>query len=171
MQLAQFRQRKAHSDSQNVSKKQKKRKKLSNTKDDELVQESLDIEQSQGEDASLHSCQRGATATSDFAVVRTLHSGEVIKHDQTYTAEVSNWTNMPFNGQYVWVCVSFGTKSLNVLIGWGFFKLHTVQPSIPGEYIVYILLSGIEHCEWKQKQSEDWTVQNRMQSTFNLTPT
>ncbi|XP_066483932.1 A-kinase anchor protein 9 isoform X7 [Tiliqua scincoides] len=88
--LAQFRQRKAHSDSQNVSKKQRKRKKVSNTKDDELVQESLDIEQSQGEDASLHSCQRGATATSDFAIVRTLHSGEVIKHDQTYTTELES---------------------------------------------------------------------------------
>ncbi|KAJ6666661.1 hypothetical protein lerEdw1_020385 [Lerista edwardsae] len=87
--LAQFRQRKAHSDGQNVSKKQKKRKKVSNAKDDELVQESLDIEQSQGEEASLHTCQRGATATSDFAIVRTLHSGEVIQHDQTYTTEVS----------------------------------------------------------------------------------
>ncbi|XP_066483927.1 A-kinase anchor protein 9 isoform X2 [Tiliqua scincoides] len=90
LKLAQFRQRKAHSDSQNVSKKQRKRKKVSNTKDDELVQESLDIEQSQGEDASLHSCQRGATATSDFAIVRTLHSGEVIKHDQTYTTELES---------------------------------------------------------------------------------
>lgn len=93
MQLAQFRQRKAHSDGQNVSKKQKKRKKVSSAKDDELVQESLDIEQSQGEDASLHTCQRGATATSDFAIVRTLHSGEVIQHDQTYTTEVSVWIN------------------------------------------------------------------------------
>lgn len=90
MQLAQFRQRKAQSDGQNAAKKQKKKKKVSNTKDEELVQESLDIDQSQGEDTHTHSCERGAAATPDFAVVRTLHSSEMIKHDQAYTTEVSD---------------------------------------------------------------------------------
>lgn len=89
VQLAQFRQRKAHSDGQHAPKKQKKKKKVSNTKDEESVQEGLDIDQSQGEDASPHSCQRGAAAASDFAIVRTLHSDELIKHDQIYTTEVS----------------------------------------------------------------------------------
>lgn len=54
-----------------------------------MVQESLDIDQSQGEDTCTHSCERGAAATPDFAIVRTLHSSEMIKHDQTYTTEVS----------------------------------------------------------------------------------
>nr|XP_056713068.1 A-kinase anchor protein 9 [Euleptes europaea] len=86
--LAQFRQRKAHSDGQNAAKKQKKKKKVSNTKDEEVVQEGLDIDQSQGEDIYTHSCERGAAATPDFAIVRTLHSGEMIKHDQTHTTEL-----------------------------------------------------------------------------------
>ncbi|XP_048366810.1 A-kinase anchor protein 9 isoform X3 [Sphaerodactylus townsendi] len=86
--LAQFRQRKAQSDGQNATKKQKKKKKVSNTKDEELVQESLDIDSSQIEDSYAHSCERGAAATPEFAIVRTLHSGEMIKHDQTYTAEL-----------------------------------------------------------------------------------
>uniref|UniRef100_A0A670JK07 A-kinase anchoring protein 9 n=1 Tax=Podarcis muralis TaxID=64176 RepID=A0A670JK07_PODMU len=90
VQLAQFRQRKAHSDGQHAPKKQKKKKKVSNTKDEESVQEGLDIDQSQGEDASPHSCQRGAAAASDFAIVRTLHSDELIKHDQIYTTELES---------------------------------------------------------------------------------
>ncbi|XP_053215296.1 A-kinase anchor protein 9 isoform X8 [Podarcis raffonei] len=89
--LAQFRQRKAHSDGQHAPKKQKKKKKVSNTKDEESVQEGLDIDQSQGEDASPHSCQRGAAAASDFAIVRTLHSDELIKHDQMYTTELQEF--------------------------------------------------------------------------------
>ncbi|XP_077159951.1 A-kinase anchor protein 9 isoform X3 [Paroedura picta] len=88
--LAQFRQRKAHSDGQNAAKKQKKKKKVSNAKDEELVQETLVIDQSQGEDAYTHSCERGAAATPDFAIVRTLHSSEMIKHDQTYTTELES---------------------------------------------------------------------------------
>ncbi|XP_015264126.1 PREDICTED: A-kinase anchor protein 9 isoform X5 [Gekko japonicus] len=88
--LAQFRQRKAHADGQNATKKQKKKKKVSNTKDEELVQEGLDIDQSQGEDTYTHSCERGAVATPDFAIVRTLHSSEMIKHDQTYTTELES---------------------------------------------------------------------------------
>ncbi|XP_044281047.1 A-kinase anchor protein 9 isoform X3 [Varanus komodoensis] len=88
--LAQFRQRKAHSDGQHAHKKQKKKKKVLNAKDEELVQEGLDINQSQGEDASIYSCQRGAAATSDFAIVRTLHSDDIIKHDPIYTTELES---------------------------------------------------------------------------------
>ncbi|XP_060638257.2 A-kinase anchor protein 9 isoform X2 [Anolis sagrei] len=87
--LAQFRQRKAHSDG-HAPKKQKKKKKASNIKDEELVQEGLDIDQLQGEDESTYRCQRGAAATSDFAIIRTLHSDEIIKHDQAYTTELES---------------------------------------------------------------------------------
>uniref|UniRef100_A0A803U0W9 A-kinase anchoring protein 9 n=1 Tax=Anolis carolinensis TaxID=28377 RepID=A0A803U0W9_ANOCA len=87
--LAQFRQRKAHTDG-HAPKKQKKKKKASNIKDDELVQEGLDIDQLQGDDASTYRCQRGAAATSDFAIIRTLHSDEIIKHDQAYTTELES---------------------------------------------------------------------------------
>ncbi|XP_075778505.1 A-kinase anchor protein 9 isoform X3 [Pelodiscus sinensis] len=85
--LAQFRQRKAQSDGQNASKKQKKKKKASNTKDEESVQDGPDIDPSQGDETSTHSSQRGATATADFAIMRTLRGGEIIKHDQIYTIE------------------------------------------------------------------------------------
>lgn len=87
MQLAQFRQRKAQSDGQSASKKQKKKKKASNTKDEESIQDSPDIDRSQGDETATH--QRGASATAEFAIMRTLRSREMIKHDQTYTIEVS----------------------------------------------------------------------------------
>nr|XP_032653993.1 A-kinase anchor protein 9 isoform X4 [Chelonoidis abingdonii] len=83
--LAQFRQRKAQSDGQSASKKQKKKKKASNTKDEESIQDGPDIDWSQGDETSTY--QRGAAATADFAMMRTLRSGEIIKHDQTYTIE------------------------------------------------------------------------------------
>ncbi|NWW83673.1 AKAP9 protein, partial [Rhynochetos jubatus] len=85
--LAQFRQRKAQTDGQNGSKKQKKRKKTSNTKDDESIQDGLDTDRSRSDETSTCSSRRGAAATADFAIIRTLHSGEIIKHNQTYTIE------------------------------------------------------------------------------------
>uniref|UniRef100_A0A7M4FZJ4 A-kinase anchoring protein 9 n=1 Tax=Crocodylus porosus TaxID=8502 RepID=A0A7M4FZJ4_CROPO len=87
VQLAQFRQRKAQSDGQNVSKKQKKKKKASNTKDEESVQDSPDIDQSRGDETSMYSGRRGAAATADFNIIRTLQSGEIVKDDQTYNIE------------------------------------------------------------------------------------
>ncbi|NWU65516.1 AKAP9 protein, partial [Pterocles burchelli] len=87
-QLAQFRQRKAQTDGQNGSKKQKKKKKkTANIKDEESVQDGLDTDRSQGDETSTCSSRRGAAATADFAMVRTLHSGEIIRHSQTYTIE------------------------------------------------------------------------------------
>ncbi|NXF39835.1 AKAP9 protein, partial [Nyctibius bracteatus] len=85
-QLAQFRQRKAQSDGQNGSKKQKKKKKIADIKDEESVQ-GTDTDRSRGDETSSCSSRRGAAATADFAVIRTLHSGEIIKHSQTYTIE------------------------------------------------------------------------------------
>ncbi|NXL44796.1 AKAP9 protein, partial [Podilymbus podiceps] len=87
VQLAQFRQRKAQTDGQNGSKKQKKRKKTANIKDEESMQDGLDTDRSRGDETSTCSSRRGAAATADFAVIRTLHSGEIIKHNQTYTIE------------------------------------------------------------------------------------
>uniref|UniRef100_A0A8C3RZJ7 A-kinase anchoring protein 9 n=1 Tax=Chelydra serpentina TaxID=8475 RepID=A0A8C3RZJ7_CHESE len=70
------------------SKKHKKKKKASNTKDEESIQDGPDIDRSQGDETSTH--QRGAAATADFAIMRTLRSREIIKHDQTYTIEVNS---------------------------------------------------------------------------------
>lgn len=89
VQLAQFRQRKAQTDGQNGSKKQKKKKKTANIKDEESIQDGIDTDRSRGDETSVCSNQRGAAATADFAVIRTLHSGEILKHNQAYTIEVS----------------------------------------------------------------------------------
>uniref|UniRef100_A0A8C0BX19 A-kinase anchoring protein 9 n=1 Tax=Buteo japonicus TaxID=224669 RepID=A0A8C0BX19_9AVES len=88
IQLAQFRQRKAQTNGQNGSKKQKKRKKTANIKDEESIRDGIDTDRSQGDETSTCSSRRGAAATADFAIIRTLHSGEIIKHSQTYTIEV-----------------------------------------------------------------------------------
>ncbi|XP_070584248.1 A-kinase anchor protein 9-like [Erythrolamprus reginae] len=93
--LAQFRQRKAYSDGQHAFKKQKKKKKISKIKDEELIQESVDINQFQTEEASLHSFQRGAAAISESVTVKPLHSDEIIKHDQTYTKELKSEISTP----------------------------------------------------------------------------
>uniref|UniRef100_A0A8C8VNJ0 A-kinase anchoring protein 9 n=1 Tax=Pelusios castaneus TaxID=367368 RepID=A0A8C8VNJ0_9SAUR len=88
--LAQFRQRKAQSDGQSASKKQKKKKKTSNTKDEESIQDGTDIDQSRCDETSKHSSKRGAAAAADFTIMRTLRSGEIIKHDQIYTIEADS---------------------------------------------------------------------------------
>uniref|UniRef100_A0A803VJE2 A-kinase anchoring protein 9 n=1 Tax=Ficedula albicollis TaxID=59894 RepID=A0A803VJE2_FICAL len=87
--LAQFRQRKAQTDGQNGSKKLKKKKKTANIKDEESIQDGIETDQSRGDEISTCSSRRGAAATADFAIIRTLHSGEIIKHTQAYTIEVS----------------------------------------------------------------------------------
>ncbi|NXD82105.1 AKAP9 protein, partial [Halcyon senegalensis] len=86
-QLAQFRQRKAQTDGQNGSKKQKKKKKMANIKDEESIQDGIDTDRFRGDETSMCSSRRGAAATADFATMRTLHSGEIIKHNQSYTVE------------------------------------------------------------------------------------
>ncbi|NXY70406.1 AKAP9 protein, partial [Glareola pratincola] len=86
-QLAQFRQRKAQTDGQNGSKKQKKKKKTANIKDEESIQDGIDTDRSRGDETSTCSSRKGAAAATDFAIIRTLHSGEIMKHNQTYTTE------------------------------------------------------------------------------------
>uniref|UniRef100_A0A8B9CH23 A-kinase anchoring protein 9 n=1 Tax=Anser brachyrhynchus TaxID=132585 RepID=A0A8B9CH23_9AVES len=85
--LAQFRQRKAQTDGQNASKKQKKKRKTASIKDEESIQDGIDIDRSRGDETFTCSSRRGAAATAEFAVMRTLHSGEIITHSQTYTTE------------------------------------------------------------------------------------
>ncbi|NXH45943.1 AKAP9 protein, partial [Dicaeum eximium] len=86
-QLAQFRQRKAQNDGPNGSKKQKKKKKTANVKDEESVQDGIESDRSRSDEISTCSSRRGAAATADFAIIRTLHSGEIIKHTPAYTIE------------------------------------------------------------------------------------
>ncbi|NXQ25122.1 AKAP9 protein, partial [Alaudala cheleensis] len=86
-QLAQFRQRKAQTDGHNGSKKQKKKKKTANIKDEESLQDGIETDRSRSAEISTCSSRRGAAATADFAIIRTLHSGEIIKHTQAYTIE------------------------------------------------------------------------------------
>ncbi|NXH32200.1 AKAP9 protein, partial [Myiagra hebetior] len=86
-QLAQFRQRKAQTDGQNGSKKHKKKKKTANIKDEESIQDGIETDRSRSDEISTCSSRRGAAATADFAIIRTLHSGEIIKHTQAYTIE------------------------------------------------------------------------------------
>ncbi|NWT93102.1 AKAP9 protein, partial [Urocynchramus pylzowi] len=86
-QLAQFRQRKAQTDGQNGSKKQKKKKKTANIKDEESVQDGMETDRSRSDEISSCSSRRVGAATADFAIIRTLHSGEIIKHTPAYTIE------------------------------------------------------------------------------------
>ncbi|NXP92457.1 AKAP9 protein, partial [Passerina amoena] len=86
-QLAQFRQRKAQTDGQNGSKKQKKKKKTANIKDEESIQDGIETDRSRSDEISTCSSRRGGAATADFAIIRTLHSGEIIKHTPAYTIE------------------------------------------------------------------------------------
>ncbi|XP_054241102.1 A-kinase anchor protein 9-like [Indicator indicator] len=89
-QLAQFRQRKAQTDGPNGSKKQKKKKKATGIKDEGSIQDGLDADRSRGDETSACSSRRGAAATADCAVSRTLHGGEMIKHNQAYTIELES---------------------------------------------------------------------------------
>lgn len=101
--MAEYRQRKAHADRQKKQKKKKRRE----TDDDpggdgpgrgEAEQE---LDQLVGEEVSG---SRGVVGggrgepdppTTEFTFARTLHSGETVKHDQTYTIEVRPKTSVP----------------------------------------------------------------------------
>ncbi|XP_045434408.1 A-kinase anchor protein 9 isoform X12 [Pipistrellus kuhlii] len=85
--LAQFRQRKAQCDGQNPSKK-KKKKNASSSKLDVSAYHALNIEQSQSDEMYMNSSQGvGSVVTPESTVMRTLHSGEIIKHDQVFSVE------------------------------------------------------------------------------------
>lgn len=81
--LAQFRQRKAQSDGQNPTKKQKKKRKTLSSKQDVSAYDGLNVDQSQSEEKCMNSCQgTGPTGTPESTESRTLHSGEMIKAKQ-----------------------------------------------------------------------------------------
>eukprot|EP00070_Physeter_catodon_P038905 XP_028345799.1 A-kinase anchor protein 9 isoform X14 [Physeter catodon] len=85
--LAQFRQRKAQSDGQNP-KKQKKKRKTSSSKHDMSAYHAVNIEQSQTDEMCTNSSQRlGSAVTPESTIMRTLHSGEIVKHDQVFSVE------------------------------------------------------------------------------------
>lgn len=86
--LAQFRQRKAQSDGQNPSKKQKKKRKTSSSKHDVSAYHALSVEQSQSDEMYTNSSQRVASdVTPESTIMKTLHGGEMIKHDQVFSVE------------------------------------------------------------------------------------
>ncbi|XP_070280325.1 A-kinase anchor protein 9 isoform X3 [Myotis yumanensis] len=85
--LAQFRQRKAQCDGQNPSKK-KKKKNASSSKLDVSTYHALNIEQSQSDEMYVNSSQGvGSVVTPESTVMKTLHSGEIIKHNQVFSVE------------------------------------------------------------------------------------
>ncbi|XP_074543123.1 A-kinase anchor protein 9 isoform X2 [Halichoeres trimaculatus] len=91
--LAEYRQRKAHADSQKKQKKKKKKKPAEDSEGDS--QGGAEVEPDQSEvveevsGAGQHGAQEGSKdpPTTEFTFARTLRSGETVKHDQTYTIE------------------------------------------------------------------------------------
>ncbi|XP_067468950.1 A-kinase anchor protein 9 isoform X1 [Thunnus thynnus] len=91
--LAEYRQRKAHADSQKKQKKKKKKKPGEDSEGDS--QGRVEVEPDQpvgGEEVSVggkDGSQGGNKdpPTTEFTFARTLRSGETVKHDQTYTIE------------------------------------------------------------------------------------
>lgn len=95
LQLAEYRQRKAHADSQKKQKKKKKKRPGEDSEGD-LQQGRVEVDPDQsvgGEEVSgggRDGSQGGNKdpPTTEFTFARTLRSGETVKHDQTYTIEV-----------------------------------------------------------------------------------
>ncbi|XP_078146258.1 A-kinase anchor protein 9 isoform X1 [Centroberyx gerrardi] len=92
--LAEYRQRKAHADSQKKQKKKKKKKPAEDSEGDS--QGRLEVEQDRfegGEEEVPGGGRVGSEEgsrdppTTEFTFARTLRSGETVKHDQTYTIE------------------------------------------------------------------------------------
>ncbi|XP_014446039.1 A-kinase anchor protein 9 isoform X3 [Tupaia chinensis] len=81
--LAQFRQRRAQSDGQNSLKKQKKKRKTSSSKHDMSAYHGLTVDQPQSDEMHINSSQKVESAgTPESTIMRTLHSEEIMKHDQ-----------------------------------------------------------------------------------------
>ncbi|XP_031644532.1 A-kinase anchor protein 9 isoform X4 [Oncorhynchus kisutch] len=82
--LAEYRQRKAHADRQ---KKKQKKKKRRETDDNPGGDGPARGEAEQELDQSVGEGNGGEVGRRGFTFARTLHSGETVKHDQTYTIE------------------------------------------------------------------------------------
>ncbi|XP_075127862.1 A-kinase anchor protein 9 [Leptodactylus fuscus] len=85
--LAQFRQRKGQTDSQNTAKKNKKKKSSSGSKQRDNTEVVSEAGLSQSDDALSQTAPGGAGSTAEFTIMRTLPQGEIIQHDKTYTIE------------------------------------------------------------------------------------
>ncbi|XP_034016530.1 A-kinase anchor protein 9 isoform X2 [Thalassophryne amazonica] len=91
--LAEYRQRKAHTDSQKKQKKKKKKKPADDLEEDWPGRVEAVPDQSAGGDnvsgGERYGSQRPKKdpPTAEFTFTRTLHSGDTVKHDQTYTIE------------------------------------------------------------------------------------
>ncbi|XP_049891352.1 A-kinase anchor protein 9 isoform X3 [Epinephelus moara] len=89
--LAEYRQRKAHADSQKKQKKKKKKKPGEESEGDS--QGRVEVEQPVGGEEVSGGGRDGSQEgnkdppTTEFSFARTLRSGETVKHDQTYTIE------------------------------------------------------------------------------------
>ncbi|XP_032093616.1 A-kinase anchor protein 9 isoform X2 [Thamnophis elegans] len=110
--VAKYRRQQAYAEQQNALKKKKNIK----VKDEELIQEGLNINQLQTEEVSLHSFQREAaatSATSESITVRTLPSDEMIKHDQIYTTKLENDISTPEDYSSAEEELEFGKKYID----------------------------------------------------------
>ncbi|XP_041663851.1 A-kinase anchor protein 9 isoform X2 [Cheilinus undulatus] len=91
--LAEYRQRKAHADSQKKQKKKKKKKPAEDSEGDSQGRVEVEPDQSEvgkevsgGRDDGTQEGNKDPP-TTEFTFARTLRSGETVKHDQTYTIE------------------------------------------------------------------------------------
>ncbi|KAM3596676.1 uncharacterized protein V6R79_018870 [Siganus canaliculatus] len=91
--LAEYRQRKAHADSQKKQKKKKKKKPTEDSEGDSQGRVEVEPDQSVGGEEGSGGGRDGSQEgdkhppTTEFNFSKTLRSGEVVKHDQTYTIE------------------------------------------------------------------------------------
>ncbi|XP_030003529.1 A-kinase anchor protein 9 [Sphaeramia orbicularis] len=91
--LAEYRQRKAHADSQKKQKKKKKRKSQDDSEGDSQGRVEVESDQPVGGEEVSGGGRDGAQEankdppTTEFTFARTLRSGETVQHDQTYTIE------------------------------------------------------------------------------------
>lgn len=84
VQLAEYRQRKAHADSQKKQKKKKKKKADEDSGGDSQGRVEDELERSvEGQEV-----RGGGEPTAEFSFTKTLRSGETVRHDQTYKIEV-----------------------------------------------------------------------------------
>lgn len=96
MQLAEYRQRKAYADSQKKQKKKKKKKSAEDSEGDSQGKVEVETDKCVGGEESSGWGRDGSqerkkdSPTSEFTFTRTLHSGETVTCDQTYTIQVND---------------------------------------------------------------------------------
>lgn len=94
--MAEYRQRKAHADSQKKQKKKKKKKSAEDSDGDRRGQLEAERDRPAGGEEGSGDARDGVQTeggpeeppTTEFTFSRTLRTGETVQHDQTYTIEV-----------------------------------------------------------------------------------